>query len=204
MQLEIDLHIILPPGCITCIRWPAVSEMPVQSCLSLLAASTAGLGRGGSLSAGSGRTTTSTVNATSLVSSVSGLPALAPPSSSSGVGGSQAATSVAVTSSALTALAATTTEAQIPPLLGVAPLGPVALNKETRFQYQMLEAAFQHMPHPSDSERLRPYLPRNPCPTPVYYPQLPPPGSESIDFFQVRKRQRGESDDRWLRDLRLH
>ena len=81
------------------------------------------------------------------------------------------------------------TEAHIPPLLGVAPLGPVALNKETRFQYQMLEAAFQHMPHPSDSERLRPYLPRNPCPTPVYYPQLPPPGSESIDFFQVRKRE---------------
>jgi len=160
----------------------AVSSFALSQSSNLT--STAGLGRGGSLSAGSGRTTTSTVNATSLVSSVSGLPALAPPSSSSGVGGSQAATSVAVTSSALTALAATTTEAQIPPLLGVAPLGPVALNKETRFQYQMLEAAFQHMPHPSDSERLRPYLPRNPCPTPVYYPQLPPPGSESIDFFQ--------------------
>lgn len=75
-------------------------------------------------------------------------------------------------------------EAHIPPLLGVAPLGPVPLNKETRFQYQMLEAAYAHMPHPSDSERLRPYLPRNPCPTPIYYPQLPPPGSESIEFFQ--------------------
>ena len=183
-----------------------MSETRLQSCLSLLSASTAGLGRGGSLSAGSGRTTTSTVNATSLVSSVAGLPALAPPSSSSGVGSQAAATSVAVTSSALTALAATTTEAQIPPLLGVAPLGPVALNKETRFQYQMLEAAFQHMPHPSDSERLRPYLPRNPCPTPVYYPQLPPPGSESIDFFQVREKARLKRaiDDGWLRDLRLH
>lgn len=75
-------------------------------------------------------------------------------------------------------------EAHIPPLLGVAPLGPVSLNKETQFQYTMLEAAFQHMPHPSDSERLRPYLPRNPCQTPTYYPQLPPSGSESIDFFQ--------------------
>jgi len=36
----------------------------------------------------------------------------------------------------------------------------------------MLEAASQHMPHPSDSERLRPYLPRNPCNTPQHYPQV--------------------------------
>jgi CCR4-NOT transcription complex subunit 3 len=76
------------------------------------------------------------------------------------------------------------TEAHIPPLLGVAPLGPVPLTKETQLQYQMLESAFIHMPHPSDSERLRPYLPRNPCNTPPYYPQLPPQGSDSIEFFQ--------------------
>jgi len=75
------------------------------------------------------------------------------------------------------------TEAHIPPLLGVAPLGPVPLNKETQVQYAMLEAAFMHMPHPSDSERLRPYLPRNPCVTPAYYPQLPPPGSDTLEFF---------------------
>jgi CCR4-NOT transcription complex subunit 3 len=75
------------------------------------------------------------------------------------------------------------TEAHIPPLMGVAPLGPVPLNKDTQLQYAMLEAAFLHMPHPSDSERLRPYLPRNPCPTPTYYPQLPPTGSDEIDFF---------------------
>ena len=48
----------------------------------------------------------------------------------------------------------------------------------------MLEAAFNHMPHPSDSERLRPYLPRNPCATPPYYPQLPPVGSDCLEFFQ--------------------
>ena len=75
-------------------------------------------------------------------------------------------------------------EAHIPPLLGVAPLGPVTLNKDMHHQYKMLEAAFSHMPHPSDSEKLRPYLPRNPCPTPAYYPQLPPPGSDTLDFFQ--------------------
>lgn len=67
--------------------------------------------------------------------------------------------------------------------MGVAPLGPVPLNKDTQLQYAMLEAAYLHMPHPSDSERLRPYLPRNPCPTPAYYPQLPPGGSDEIDFF---------------------
>jgi len=76
------------------------------------------------------------------------------------------------------------TEAHIPPLLGVAPLGIVPLSKEHQFQYSMLEAASHHLPHPSDSERLRPYLPRNPCHTPHYYPQAPPPGSETVDFFQ--------------------
>jgi len=75
-------------------------------------------------------------------------------------------------------------EAHIPPLLGVAPLGVVPLSKEHQFQYSMLEAASHHLPHPSDSERLRPYLPRNPCHTPPYYPQAPPPGSDTIDFFQ--------------------
>lgn len=66
----------------------------------------------------------------------------------------------------------TTSEAHIPPLLGVAPLGPVPLQKEHQCQFQMMEAAYFHMPHPSDSERLRPYLPRNPCPTPLYYHQV--------------------------------
>uniref|UniRef100_V9ILV3 CCR4-NOT transcription complex subunit 3 n=1 Tax=Apis cerana TaxID=7461 RepID=V9ILV3_APICE len=54
-----------------------------------------------------------------------------------------------------------TSEAHIPPLLGVAPLGPVPLQKEHQLQFQMMEAAYYHMPHPSDSERLRSYLPRN-------------------------------------------
>ena len=42
------------------------------------------------------------------------------------------------------------TEAHIPPLMGVAPLGPVPLNKDTQLQYAMLERAFLHMPCPSD------------------------------------------------------
>ncbi len=65
-----------------------------------------------------------------------------------------------------------TTEAHIPPLLGVAPLGPVPLQKEHQRQFQKLEAAYYHMPLPSDSEKLRSYLARNPCPAPPYYPQV--------------------------------
>ena len=75
------------------------------------------------------------------------------------------------------------TEAHIPPLLGVAPLGPVPLTKETQLQYAMLEAAFMHMPQPSDSERIRTHLPRNPCATPAYYPQMPLAGSDTLEFF---------------------
>lgn len=65
-----------------------------------------------------------------------------------------------------------TSEAHIPPLLGVAPLGPVPLQREHQLQFQMMEAAYCHMPHPSDSERLRSYLPRNTCTTPPYYQQV--------------------------------
>ncbi|KAG7208975.1 hypothetical protein KM043_015143 [Ampulex compressa] len=77
-----------------------------------------------------------------------------------------------------------TSEAHIPPLLGVAPLGPVPLQKEHQLQFQMMEAAYYHMPHPSDSERLRSYLPRNLCPTPPYYQQVQLPLSDTVEFFQ--------------------
>ncbi|XP_070185926.1 CCR4-NOT transcription complex subunit 3-like isoform X3 [Littorina saxatilis] len=76
-----------------------------------------------------------------------------------------------------------TSSIQLNPLLGVAPLGPMQLTKENLFQLTMSEAAFHHLPHPSDSERLRHYLPRNPCPTPVYYQQVPPTQADSLDFF---------------------
>lgn len=80
-----------------------------------------------------------------------------------------------------------TSEAHIPPLLGVAPLGPAQLTVEHELQFKMLQAAFFHMPHPSDSERLRLHLPRQPCQTPLYYPQVWDPSSSSnpsvISFF---------------------
>ncbi|KAK6625745.1 hypothetical protein RUM43_006044 [Polyplax serrata] len=77
-----------------------------------------------------------------------------------------------------------TSDAHIPPLLGVAPLGPAPLLKEHQFQFQMLEAGFYHMPLPSDTERTRQYLPRNPIQTPSYYSQTPLPHSDTVEFFQ--------------------
>ncbi|KAK3738730.1 hypothetical protein QZH41_018107 [Actinostola sp. cb2023] len=77
-----------------------------------------------------------------------------------------------------------TNTAHLQPLLGVAPLGPVPLNKERCYQLAMLEAGFHHLPQPADSERVRPCLSRNPYPAPSYYHQHPPAHLEGIDFFQ--------------------
>ena len=63
-------------------------------------------------------------------------------------------------------------EAHIPPLLGVAPLGIVPLTPDNELQYSRLSASLAHTPHASDSERLRIHFPRQPCPTPAYYPQV--------------------------------
>ena len=46
-------------------------------------------------------------------------------------------------------------ETTIPPSLGVCPLGPVPLSKDQVYQQAMQESAWAHMPHPSDSERIR-------------------------------------------------
>ncbi|KAJ7313990.1 hypothetical protein JRQ81_005849 [Phrynocephalus forsythii] len=75
-------------------------------------------------------------------------------------------------------------EVNIPLSLGVCPLGPVPLTKEQLYQQAMEDAAWHHMPHPSDSERIRQYLPRNPCPTPPYHHQMPPPHSDTVEFYQ--------------------
>lgn len=48
-----------------------------------------------------------------------------------------------------------TNTAHLQPLLGVAPLGPVPLNKERCYQLAMLEAAYHHLPSPADSEKVR-------------------------------------------------
>ena len=48
-----------------------------------------------------------------------------------------------------------TRSAHLQPLLGVAPLGPVPLNKEKVYQLALVEPAFHHLPFASDSERVR-------------------------------------------------
>lgn len=65
-----------------------------------------------------------------------------------------------------------TNEAHIPPLLGVAPLGPSPLHKDHQLQFQMMEAAYYHLPTPSDSEKLTTYFHRTPVQTPPHYPQV--------------------------------
>uniref|UniRef100_A0A8C2K503 CCR4-NOT transcription complex, subunit 3b n=1 Tax=Cyprinus carpio TaxID=7962 RepID=A0A8C2K503_CYPCA len=75
-------------------------------------------------------------------------------------------------------------EVSIPPSLGVCPLGPVPFSKEQLYQQAMQESAWTHMPHPSDSERIRQYLMRNPCPTLPFHQQMPPPHSDTVEFYQ--------------------
>ncbi|XP_019724513.1 CCR4-NOT transcription complex subunit 3a isoform X2 [Hippocampus comes] len=75
-------------------------------------------------------------------------------------------------------------EVSIPPSLGVCPLGPTPLPKDQLYQQAMQESAWTHMPHPSDSERIRQYLMRNPCPTLPFHYQMPPHHSDSIEFYQ--------------------
>ncbi|KAK2830828.1 hypothetical protein Q5P01_018759 [Channa striata] len=79
---------------------------------------------------------------------------------------------------------ASLSEVSIPPSLGVCPLGPVPLSKDQLYQQAMQEAAWMHMPHPSDSERIRQYLMRNPCPTLPFHHQVPPPHSDTVEFYQ--------------------
>ncbi|XP_018081739.1 CCR4-NOT transcription complex subunit 3 isoform X4 [Xenopus laevis] len=75
-------------------------------------------------------------------------------------------------------------EVNIPLSLGVCPLGPVPLTTDQLYQQAMEDATWHHMPHPSDSERIRQYLPRNPCPTPPYHHQIPPLHSDTVEFYQ--------------------
>ncbi|KAF9122704.1 proteinral negative regulator of transcription subunit 5 [Mortierella sp. 14UC] len=61
-----------------------------------------------------------------------------------------------------------------------------ALSKDIGFfGIQMLETSFQFLPEPADTERPKYYAPKNPYPTPSYYPQMPPPNLfESSTTFE--------------------
>ena len=77
----------------------------------------------------------------------------------------------------------TNQETFIQPILGVAPLGKTPLSKEQQSQSAMLDCAFKKLPQPSDTERIRNYLPRITVNTPSYYPMAPPNGHDSLDFL---------------------
>ena len=77
----------------------------------------------------------------------------------------------------------TNQETFIQPILGVAPLGKTPLTKEQSQQLAILDCAHKKLPHPSDTERIRNYLPRVNVNTPPYYPTTPPVGHDSLDFL---------------------
>mmetsp|Transcript_23229 Transcript_23229/g.38195 ORF Transcript_23229/g.38195 Transcript_23229/m.38195 type:complete len:983 (-) Transcript_23229:121-3069(-) len=52
------------------------------------------------------------------------------------------------------------------------------------FNLQMLDSSYRTMPEPSDSERPKQYVPRNPYPTPACFPQGPAPVFEDPAIFE--------------------
>uniref|UniRef100_A0A914WTQ6 CCR4-NOT transcription complex subunit 3 n=1 Tax=Plectus sambesii TaxID=2011161 RepID=A0A914WTQ6_9BILA len=74
-------------------------------------------------------------------------------------------------------------EAFIPPSLGASPLGKAPPIPEHQTQLVMMDCALQRMPLQMDSEKPRSYLPKMPCQTPSYYPQVPPPNADSLEYF---------------------
>lgn len=74
-------------------------------------------------------------------------------------------------------------EAMIPPILGASPLGRSPVSQEQKAALRLLDAATNRLPLPSDSERLRPYISRNPSKQPAYYAQAPPPLSDTLEYF---------------------
>lgn len=76
-----------------------------------------------------------------------------------------------------------TSAIRLNPVLGVAPLGPQPLDRLHIFQLEMLESAARHLPHPSDSQRIRTHFPYSSCIVPAYQYHLPPSVWDSLDFY---------------------
>lgn len=59
----------------------------------------------------------------------------------------------------------------------------VALNEDLNYHLQMLDATLARCPVQMDSEKTRSYLPKMPCQTPPYYPQVPLPNADSLEYY---------------------
>jgi len=69
-------------------------------------------------------------------------------------------------------------------LLELSMLGSAAeAHEDTSHTLQMLNLSLLNMPEPSDSERPKTYVPRNPYPTPSSFPQTPAPVFDSPAVF---------------------
>jgi len=67
--------------------------------------------------------------------------------------------------------------------LGAMPTGGGGMPEDTLHTRQQLSMSLFNMPEPSDSERPRTYVPRNPYPTPNSFPQTPAPVFDSPSTF---------------------
>lgn len=72
-------------------------------------------------------------------------------------------------------------EAHVPPILGVAPLGPCQLPTQSVYQLRLLEAAARHRIYPADSQRLRSVLVPAACPSLTPFLQTLPAGQPVSD-----------------------
>jgi CCR4-NOT transcription complex subunit 3 len=72
---------------------------------------------------------------------------------------------------------------RLDPLIGIAPLGPQALNRLNAFQLEMLDSVARHLPQPADSQRIRTHFPHSPYVSTGYSYYLAPAVWDSLDFY---------------------
>lgn len=73
--------------------------------------------------------------------------------------------------------------AMIPAWLGASPLGRAPPSPEHDHIIDILEHAVIRTPLQMDSEKPRSYLPKMPCTTAPYYPQVPPANSDTLEYY---------------------
>lgn len=82
-----------------------------------------------------------------------------------------------------TSTTCSTQTVHLEPIYSVSPLGYAPLNEEQILSKMSLEASSNCLPLPCDSEKVRVYLPNNPCSTPSYYPVALPAVMQLPEFF---------------------
>ena len=74
-------------------------------------------------------------------------------------------------------------QCHIPAWLGASPLGRAPNAGDQDHVIEILEQAVTRMPLQMDSEKPRSYLPKMPCSTAPYYPQVPPANADTLEYY---------------------